>query len=76
MRSSLRAASVSSSGGQPLLRMARCGVDSDRFALVTMDKGDDGGPFSPRYLIVSALRITGHVDLAVLQGASAARTSG
>jgi hypothetical protein len=56
--------------------MARCGVDSDRFALVTMDKGDDGGPFSPRYLIVSALRITGHVDLAVLQGASAARTSG
>ena len=43
---------------------------------VTMDKGDDGGPFSPRYLIVSALRITGHVDLAVLQGASAARTSG
>jgi condensation enzyme len=36
---------------------------------VVMDKGDDSGPFSPRYLIVSALRITGHVDLEVLQGA-------
>ncbi len=37
--------------------------------LATMDKGDDGGPFGPRYLIVAALRITGPVDLAVLQGA-------
>jgi len=36
---------------------------------IAMDKGDDGGPFSPRYLIVSALRVTGRVDLAVLQGA-------
>ena len=36
---------------------------------VVMDKGDDGGPFGRRYLIVSALRITGAVDLAVLQGA-------
>jgi condensation enzyme len=37
---------------------------------VTMDTGDDDhGPFSRRYLIVSALRITGAVDLAVLQGA-------
>jgi condensation enzyme len=35
----------------------------------TMDKGDDGGPFGRRYLIVSALRVTGPVDLAVLQGA-------
>jgi hypothetical protein len=35
----------------------------------TMDKGDDGGPFGRRYLIVSALRITGPVDLAALQGA-------
>ena len=34
-----------------------------------MDKGDDGGPFGRRYLIVSALRITGPVDLAALQGA-------
>ena len=34
-----------------------------------MDQGDDGGPFGRRYLIVSALRITGAVDLAVLQGA-------
>jgi hypothetical protein len=36
---------------------------------LTMDKGDGGGPFGQRYLIVSALRVTGHVDLAVLQGA-------
>ena len=50
--------------------------DSKRYPLsftqewfLTMDKGDDGGPFSPLYLIVSALRITGPVDLAVLQGA-------
>jgi hypothetical protein len=50
--------------------------DSKRYPLsvtqewfVTMDKGDDGVPFGRRYLIVSALRITGAVDLAVLQGA-------
>jgi hypothetical protein len=50
--------------------------DSKRYPLsvtqewfVTMDKGDDGVPFGRRYLIVSALRITGPVDLAVLQGA-------
>ena len=36
---------------------------------LTMDKGDDGGPFGRRFVIVSALRITGAVDLAVLQGA-------
>jgi condensation enzyme len=36
---------------------------------LTMDKGDDSGPFGRRYLIVTGLRITGHVDLAVLQGA-------
>jgi non-ribosomal peptide synthetase component F len=36
---------------------------------LTMDKGDDSGAFGGRYLLVSALRITGPVDLAVLQGA-------
>ena len=36
---------------------------------VTMDQGDDGGPFGRRFLIVFALRITGPVDVAVLQGA-------
>src|SRR5271154_4054627 len=35
---------------------------------VVMDKGDDSGPFSRRYLIVSWLRITGHVNLPALQG--------
>ena len=34
-----------------------------------MDKGDDGGPFGRRYVIVTPLRVTGPVDLAVLQGA-------
>ena len=36
---------------------------------ITMDQGDDGGPFGGRFLIVSALRVTGAVDPAVLQGA-------
>ena len=27
------------------------------------------GPLGPRFMIVSAVRVTGHVDLAVLQGA-------
>jgi condensation enzyme len=36
---------------------------------LTLDQGDDGGTFGPRFMIVSALRVTGHVDLAVLQGA-------
>jgi len=50
--------------------------DSKRYPLsvtqewfVTMDQGDDGAPFGRRYLIIAALRITGAVDLAVLQGA-------
>jgi condensation enzyme len=36
---------------------------------LTFDQGDDGGAFGRRWLIVSGLRITGHVDLAMLQGA-------
>jgi condensation enzyme len=51
-------------------------TDASRYPLsftqewfVVMDKGDDDGPFGCRYLIVCALRITGAVDLAVLQGA-------
>src|SRR5215469_11531399 len=36
---------------------------------VTMDKGDDSGPFGSRWLMVTGLRITGPVDLTVLQGA-------
>src|SRR5215469_5040755 len=35
---------------------------------LAMDKGDHAGPFGDRYLIVVVLRITGPVDLAVLQG--------
>ncbi|HLJ99910.1 MAG TPA: condensation domain-containing protein [Streptosporangiaceae bacterium] len=36
---------------------------------VTLDKGDDGGAFGPGFLLVCAVRITGHVDLALLRGA-------
>jgi len=34
---------------------------------LTLDQGDDGGTFGRRFMIVSAVRVTGHVDLAVLQ---------
>jgi hypothetical protein len=33
---------------------------------LTLDQGDDGGTFGPRFMIVSAVRV---VDLAILQGA-------
>jgi condensation enzyme len=36
---------------------------------VTLDHGGDSGAFGPRFLLVCAVRIAGHVDLAVLQGA-------
>jgi hypothetical protein len=36
---------------------------------IGLDQGDEGGPFGHRYLIITALRVTGTVDLAVLQGA-------
>ncbi len=36
---------------------------------ITLDRGDDGGTFGPRFMLISAVRVTGHVDLAVLQGA-------
>ena len=35
---------------------------------ITLDQGDDGGTFGPRFMTVCAVRITGPVDLAVLQG--------
>ena len=36
---------------------------------VTLDQGDDGGAFGRRFMMVCPIRITGPVDLAVLQGA-------
>jgi condensation enzyme len=36
---------------------------------ITLDQGDDGGTFGPRFMQVCPARVTGHVDLAVLQGA-------
>ena len=36
---------------------------------LTLDQGEDGGTFGRRFILVSQIRITGPVDLAVLQGA-------
>ncbi len=36
---------------------------------VSLDQGDDGGTFGPTFLMVCTLRVTGPVDLGVLQGA-------
>jgi hypothetical protein len=36
---------------------------------LTLDQGDDGGTFGPRFILVTPIRITGPVDLAALQGA-------
>jgi hypothetical protein len=36
---------------------------------LTLDQGDEGGAFGRRFLLIAPLRITGPVDLAVLQGA-------
>jgi hypothetical protein len=35
---------------------------------ITLDQGDDGGTFGSRFLMVYAMRVSGPVDLAVLQG--------
>jgi hypothetical protein len=35
---------------------------------VTLDQGEDGGTFGPRFIMVRAMRVTGPVDVAVLQG--------
>src|SRR5271154_455147 len=58
--------------GEPLMdyegaRRYPLSLSQERF--VSMDQGDDSGVFGRRYLIVSPLRVTGPVDLAVLQGA-------
>jgi condensation enzyme len=36
---------------------------------ITLDQGDDGGTFGPRFMTVCTVRVTGHVDLPLLQGA-------
>jgi hypothetical protein len=36
---------------------------------LTLDTGDEGGTFGSTFLLVAALRVTGPVDLAILQGA-------
>jgi condensation enzyme len=35
---------------------------------ITLDQGDDGGAFGPRFMTVCTMRVTGHVDVPVLQG--------
>jgi acyl carrier protein len=39
--------------------------------LLTLDKGDDEGPFGPKYFFPSAWRLSGKVDVAALRGALA-----
>src|SRR5579872_7350976 len=36
---------------------------------LSLDQGDEGGTFGPRFITVVAMRVTGHVDPAVLGGA-------
>ena len=36
---------------------------------ITLDQGDAGGAFGRRFILVQPLRVTGHVNLEVLQGA-------
>jgi hypothetical protein len=36
---------------------------------ITLDQGDDGGTFGSRFIMFTPLRVTGQVDVAVLQGA-------
>jgi condensation enzyme len=36
---------------------------------LTLDQGDDSGTFGSRFIMIRTVHITGHVDLAVLQGA-------
>jgi condensation enzyme len=36
---------------------------------VSLDQGDEGGTFGPRFMTVGTLRVTGQVDLSLLQGA-------
>jgi hypothetical protein len=36
---------------------------------ISLDQGDDGGAFGPRFMTVSAVHVTGDVDVPVLQGA-------
>ena len=36
---------------------------------IGLDQGDDGGTFGRRFILVCPARISGHVDLAVLQAA-------
>src|SRR5579863_6477282 len=36
---------------------------------LTLDTGDEGGTFGSTFILVAAMRVTGPVDLAVLQGA-------
>jgi condensation enzyme len=70
--------------GKPLMTPDRTGdgsmpaadQDGQRYPLsftqewfLTLDQGDDGGTFGPRFMTVSTVRIAGPVDLAVLQGA-------
>lgn len=54
---------------QPAARPARYPLSFTQHYFHTLDEGDLNGAFGNRFTIVSALRITGHVDIPTLQGA-------
>ena len=65
--------SKGSGGNDGILARAGPGIDSvpavfTQEWFITLDQGDDGGTFGPRFMTVDAARVTGHVDLAILQG--------
>jgi condensation enzyme len=63
-----RMADMTESSLAPDQEPARYPLSFTQEWFITLDQGDDGGTFGPRFMIVSALRVTGHVDLQVLQG--------
>ena len=49
--------------------LARYPLSFSQEWFITLDHGGENEAFGPRFLLVCAMRITGHVDLALLQGA-------
>jgi condensation enzyme len=60
-------AEMAGSSLAPGLEPARYPLSYTQEWFVSLDRGDDGGAFGPRFISVGVLRVAGHVDLAVLQ---------
>ena len=74
---SLSAHKLSAHKGVPDMTESSIAADlgSERYPLsytqewfLSLDQGDEGGTFGPRFMLVRSLRVTGPVDLAVLRG--------